>query len=165
MAAAAPIFMGLSGIVGAVGQYQAGNYAAAQSKRAAQVGRIQADQIDASYREELNSTLANIKSIRASAGVDPNSPTGQAVNADQVRTSNRDRIIDVGSKRMFIIVKTLFWGVDVPGYASLLVAVLFLGSVQLISIGILGEYLGRIYVETKQRPTYLVRKVHGDGDA
>lgn len=100
MAAAAPIFMGLSGIVGAVGQYQAGNYAAAQSKRAAQVGRIQADQIDASYREELNSTLANIKSIRASAGVDPNSPTGQAVNADQVRTSNRDRIIDVGSKRM-----------------------------------------------------------------
>ena len=100
MAAAAPIFMGLSGIVGAVGQYQAGNYAAAQSKRAAQVGRIQADQIDASYREELNSTLANIKSIRASAGVDPNSPTGQAVNADQIRTSNRDRIIDVGSKRM-----------------------------------------------------------------
>jgi len=100
MAAAAPIFMGLSGIVGAVGQYQAGNYAAAQSKRAAQVGRIQADQIDASYREELNSTLANIKSIRASAGVDPDSPTGQAVNADQVRTSNRDRIIDVGSKRM-----------------------------------------------------------------
>ena len=100
MAAAAPIFMGLSGIVGAVGQYQAGNYAAAQSKRAAQVGRIQADQIDASYRDELNSTLANIKSIRASAGVDPNSPTGQAVDADQVRTSTRDRIIDVGSKRM-----------------------------------------------------------------
>jgi len=100
MGVVAPILTGLSGIVGAVGQYQAGNYAAAQSKRAAQVGRIQADQIDASYREELNSTLANIKSIRASAGVDPNSPTGQAVNADQVRTSNRDRIIDVGSKRM-----------------------------------------------------------------
>ncbi len=100
MGAVAPILTGLSGIVGAVGQYQAGNYAAAQSKRAAQVGRIQADQIDASYRDELNSTLANIKSIRASAGVDPNSPTGQAVNADQVRTSNRDRIIDVGSKRM-----------------------------------------------------------------
>lgn len=100
MGVVAPILTGLSGIVGAVGQYQAGNYASAQSKRAAQVGRIQADQIDASYREELNSTLANIKSIRASAGVDPNSPTGQAVNADQVRTSNRDRIIDVGSKRM-----------------------------------------------------------------
>lgn len=100
MGVVAPILTGLSGIVGAVGQYQAGNYAAAQSKRAAQVGRIQADQIDASYRDELNSTLANIKSIRASAGVDPNSPTGQAVNADQIRTSNRDRIIDVGSKRM-----------------------------------------------------------------
>lgn len=100
MGAVAPILTGLSGVVGAAGQYQAGNYAAAQSKRAAQVGRIQADQIDASYRDELNSTLANIKSIRASAGVDPNSPTGQAVNADQIRTSNRDRIIDVGSKRM-----------------------------------------------------------------
>jgi hypothetical protein len=100
MGVVAPILTGLSGIVGAVGQYQAGNHAAAQSKRAAQVGRIQADQIDASYRDELNSTLANIKSIRASAGVDPNSPTGQAVEAGQVRTSNRDRMIDVGSKRM-----------------------------------------------------------------
>ena len=98
--AAAPIFMGLSGIVGAVGQYQAGNYAAEQSKRAAEVGRIQADQIDASYRDELNSTLANIKAIRSSAGVGSDSPTGQAVEAGQVKTSNRDRIIDVGSKRM-----------------------------------------------------------------
>ncbi|MNE33491.1 hypothetical protein D3C87_1476790 [compost metagenome] len=64
------------------------------------LGRIQADQIDANYRDELNSTLANIKAIRASAGVVSDSPTGQAVEAGQVRTSNRDRIIDVGSKRM-----------------------------------------------------------------
>lgn len=58
----------------------------------------------------------------------------------------------------YVILRTLIYGVDVPGYASLLVAVLFFGSLQLISIGLLGEYIGRIYLETKQRPTYLVRK-------
>jgi len=58
---------------------------------------------------------------------------------------------------IFIIMKTLFYGVNIPGYASLLVAVLFLGSMQLISIGIIGEYIGRIYMESKQRPKYLVR--------
>lgn len=100
MGAVAPILTGLSGIVGAVGQYQAGNHAAAQSKRAAEVGRVQADQIDASYRDELNSTLSNIKAIRSSAGVGSDSPTGQAIEAGQVKTSNRDRIIEVGSKRM-----------------------------------------------------------------
>jgi polyisoprenyl-phosphate glycosyltransferase len=60
----------------------------------------------------------------------------------------------------FIVFRTLIQGVDVPGYASLLVAVLFLGSLQLIGIGLLGEYVGRIYMETKQRPRYLVRKIH-----
>jgi glycosyltransferase involved in cell wall biosynthesis len=60
----------------------------------------------------------------------------------------------------FIVLRTLIQGVDVPGYASLLVAVLFLGSLQLIGIGLLGEYVGRIYMETKQRPRYLVRKIH-----
>ena len=43
------------------------------------------------------------------------------------------------------------------------VAVLFFGSVQLMSIGLLGEYIGRIYLETKHRPTYLVRKTYGEG--
>ncbi len=62
---------------------------------------------------------------------------------------------------MFIILRTLMQGVDVPGYASLLVAVLFFGSLQLISIGLIGEYIGRIYIETKQRPTYIIRKLHG----
>jgi glycosyltransferase involved in cell wall biosynthesis len=61
----------------------------------------------------------------------------------------------------FIVLRTLIYGVDVPGYASLLVSVLFFGSLQLISIGLLGEYIGRIYLETKQRPAYLVRGYYG----
>jgi len=60
----------------------------------------------------------------------------------------------------YVIAKTLIYGVEVPGYASILVAILFFGSVQLLSIGILGEYLGRIYMETKQRPNYIIRKQH-----
>lgn len=60
----------------------------------------------------------------------------------------------------YIVVRTIIHGVDVPGYASLLVIVLFVGSVQLIGIGVLGEYIGRIYVETKQRPRYIVRRVY-----
>ena len=66
---------------------------------------------------------------------------------------------------LFIVLRTLIFGIDVAGYASLLVAVLFFGSVQLISIGLLGEYIGRIYLETKQRPAYLVRRVHGKPEA
>jgi glycosyltransferase involved in cell wall biosynthesis len=64
----------------------------------------------------------------------------------------------------FIVLRTLITGVDVPGYASLLVAILFFGSLQLMSVGLLGEYIGRIYLETKQRPAYIVRKEHGDED-
>lgn len=100
MGAAAP-FLGLAGsLVSAVGQYEGSQYAAQQSDRAAQVGRIQADQVDANYREELNSTISNIRAIRASAGVGAMSPTGMAVEAKQEETSNRDRKIEVGSKRM-----------------------------------------------------------------
>jgi hypothetical protein len=55
----------------------------------------------------------------------------------------------------------LIFGIDLPGYASLLVVSLFFGSLQLISLGILGEYIGRIYFESKQRPLYIVRKSHG----
>jgi glycosyltransferase involved in cell wall biosynthesis len=58
----------------------------------------------------------------------------------------------------FIVVRTLVFGVDVPGYASLLVAILFLGGIQLMSLGVIGEYVGRIYMETKGRPIYVVRQ-------
>ncbi len=60
-----------------------------------------------------------------------------------------------------IIYQELVHGIDVPGYASLMVAMLFLGGIQLISFGIFGEYLGRIYIEVKGRPKYLVRKSYG----
>jgi len=58
----------------------------------------------------------------------------------------------------FIIIRTWIFGVDVPGYASLLVVMLFFGSLQLMSLGVIGEYIGRIYFESKQRPLYLIRK-------
>lgn len=56
----------------------------------------------------------------------------------------------------FIILKTLIFGIDLPGYASLAVIMLFLGGIQLIGIGILGEYIGRIYSESKRRPSYII---------
>ncbi|RYX97859.1 MAG: glycosyltransferase [Comamonadaceae bacterium] len=62
---------------------------------------------------------------------------------------------------IIILIRTLLHGVDVPGYASLLLAVLFFGSLQLVSVGLLGEYIGRIYIESKQRPVYIVRDRHG----
>ncbi len=63
-----------------------------------------------------------------------------------------------------LIMRTLIHGVDVPGYASLLVIVLFLGGIQLLSLGIMGEYLGRIFEEVKERPLYLVRDSYGFED-
>jgi polyisoprenyl-phosphate glycosyltransferase len=59
---------------------------------------------------------------------------------------------------LLIVAKTLVFGIDVPGYASLLVSVLFLGGIQLLGIGIIGQYLGRVYAEIKQRPIYIVRR-------
>ncbi len=55
-----------------------------------------------------------------------------------------------------IIIKTLIYGVDAPGYASMMTIMLFLGGIQLMGIGILGEYIGRIYVEAKHRPVYII---------
>ena len=62
---------------------------------------------------------------------------------------------------VYVVFRTLTFGADVPGYASLFVAILFFGSVQLIGLGILGEYVGRLFLESKRRPAYLIRRVHG----
>lgn len=59
-----------------------------------------------------------------------------------------------------IIIKTIYFGVQLPGYASLMASILFLGGIQLIGIGVLGEYVGRTYMETKSRPIYVVRKIY-----
>lgn len=61
---------------------------------------------------------------------------------------------------LFIALRVVLYGVDVPGYASIMVAVMFLGGLQLIGIGVIGEYLGRTYIESKRRPTYIVRRLY-----
>ena len=60
----------------------------------------------------------------------------------------------------YIVFRVIIKGIDVPGYASLLTSVLFLGGIQLIGIGIIGEYIGRIYYETKKRPIYIIRQLY-----
>ncbi|WP_312209183.1 glycosyltransferase family 2 protein [Pseudescherichia sp.] len=60
---------------------------------------------------------------------------------------------------LWMIVGTLVFGSQVRGYPSLLVSILFLGGVQLMGIGVLGEYIGRIYIEVKRRPRYVLKKV------
>ena len=58
-----------------------------------------------------------------------------------------------------ILFQTLIFGRDVPGYASLMMVILMLGAVQIVSLGIMGEYIGRLYMEAKRRPVYLVQEV------
>ncbi|MBF0145121.1 MAG: glycosyltransferase family 2 protein [Magnetococcales bacterium] len=60
----------------------------------------------------------------------------------------------------FLIFDTLILGGDVPGYPSIMVTILFFSGVQMLSLGIVGEYIGRIYSETKKRPPYVIRKIH-----
>ena len=61
----------------------------------------------------------------------------------------------------FLIIRVMIYGIDAPGYASLMVAVLFFGGIQLISTGVLGEYIGRIFRESKGRPLYVVNQTIG----
>lgn len=70
-----------------------------------------------------------------------------------------------GTYGAWLVLKTLIFGIDVPGYASLMVSTLFLSGVQLISLGVLGEYVGRIFTEVKGRPLYLVAERIGFEDA
>ena len=58
-----------------------------------------------------------------------------------------------------VVLQKLIWGIDVPGYATIIVLILFFGSVQLFCIGIIGEYVGRIFEQSKQRPIYIAKEV------
>ena len=59
---------------------------------------------------------------------------------------------------IYYVIRTLIWGIPVPGYPSLLAFILFLGGITLLALGILGEYLARTYMEVKRRPLYIIRK-------
>lgn len=63
-----------------------------------------------------------------------------------------------------VIIQKLFYGIDVPGYATIVVLVLFLGGIQLFCLGLLGEYLSKIYVQVKNRPIYVLKEHLGKDD-
>lgn len=60
---------------------------------------------------------------------------------------------------IFVIMQKLIWGIDIPGYATIIVLILFFGSVQLFCIGIIGEYVGRTFEQSKNRPIYIAKEV------
>jgi dolichol-phosphate mannosyltransferase len=65
------------------------------------------------------------------------------------------------SLAVFFFVKKLLYGLSPPGYASLIVSIFFLAGIQLITLGVIGEYVGRIFEEAKRRPIYILRRVSG----
>ena len=67
---------------------------------------------------------------------------------------------------IYYLLEALVWGVSVPGFPSLIVSVMFFAGVQLISLGVLGEYIGRVFAEVKGRPLYVVaEKIDGEIEA
>lgn len=60
---------------------------------------------------------------------------------------------------LYVLIKVLIYGIELPGYASIIISVMFLSGIQLIGIGILGEYLGRAYIESKRRPAYIISQI------
>jgi glycosyltransferase involved in cell wall biosynthesis len=66
---------------------------------------------------------------------------------------------------VYLMVRTMMYGIDVPGYASVMVGILLLGGLQLLSLGMIGEYLARVFVEVKARPIYYIAERHGFEDA
>ncbi len=63
---------------------------------------------------------------------------------------------------LYLVVRVMLYGIDMPGYASLMTAVLFFSGIQLLSVGIIGEYVARLFTETKRRPVYVVADVIED---
>jgi glycosyltransferase involved in cell wall biosynthesis len=66
---------------------------------------------------------------------------------------------------LFILAQTMIFGVDVPGYASTVILILVFGGLNMFALGIIGEYVGRIYTEVRQRPLYIVRSQHTSAKA
>jgi glycosyltransferase involved in cell wall biosynthesis len=62
------------------------------------------------------------------------------------------------------VLRAVFWGIDVPGFETIVVSITFLGGMQLLSLGVLGSYIGRIFEEVKARPLYIVRRRYGLAD-
>ena len=60
---------------------------------------------------------------------------------------------------LWVVIEKLFFGIDVPGYATIIVLILALGAMELICIGIIGEYVGRTFEQSKQRPIYIAREI------